>query len=193
MNILARLCVCIFAVLALAASPPAPNDNASIAGNTFHNAGAIRVNQAAGSGNVQANTAAVVGPNAKFRLSLVQTAGTTGSDVGHAAVAGFAFADAAGLLQVNQSAGAGNAQGNAALVRYGATPAELDDAALGAALPTQHTSPATRPSTGGNAVSNAPTAFSHAAGIVQINQSAGNGNSTANTLLLQVQQNAATH
>lgn len=165
---------------------PVQQNSAVIGGDTFHTTGILRVNQAAGNGIVQANVAAIVGRGDRVRITVVQSASGTGSATGSVSVADFAFANASGLVQLNQSAGDRNAQGNAAVIRFGALPSELNDSALGAAVPLQHTSSAPG-APGGNVVSMTRNAFSRSAGIVQINQSAGTGNSTANTLLFQVQ------
>lgn len=103
------------------------------------------------------------------------------AEIGRTSIDDFAFSGASGILQVNQSAGAGNAQAN--VVR-------VSDSALSAALPQQNVPPGTSSSAGSNAISVSKTAFSNAKGIVQINQVAGSTNRTANTFVLQLPVNA---
>ena len=101
------------------------NFSASISGNAFRNAsGLVSVNEASGTGNVQANQVAIalagLGGNVLSRNSLAQvtsggssgTGGTLPTSHDVASIKGDAFADANGLIQINQVAGRSNATAN---------------------------------------------------------------------------------
>ncbi|VVD90930.1 hypothetical protein [Pandoraea terrigena] len=153
--------------------------------------GAIGVNQAAGVNNAQANSAVIanggggvsVGASSTNQQALVTT--TTGA--ASAAIQGNAFSGTSGVTQVNQSSGAGNLQRNATVIVTGdaAGVASVSDTALSAAIakggPAGH----------GNlndlfrTASISGDAFRGASGVVQVNQSAGIGNVTANVFVLR--------
>src|SRR5689334_8904911 len=117
-----------------------PADSAVLAGRSFGTArGSVHVNEAAGNGNAQANVAAAVnGPALPLRRYTQQT-GATSAGGGRASIQDFAFSGASGLLQLNQTAGTGNAQGNAAILRTGVPASSMNDDALAAAIPVQQT------------------------------------------------------
>lgn len=151
--------------------------------------GSVLVNQAAGNGNVQANVAAIATGSALPLKRFTQQTAATSVGGGRAGIQDTAFSGAAGLLQINQSAGTGNAQGNAAVVRVGVPLDEMNDDALAAALPVQQTNTTSSRATGvTDSVTSSTGALAHSRGIVQVNQVAGAGNSTANGFLLQVQK-----
>lgn len=167
-----------------------PADSAVLAGRSFGTArGSVHVNEAAGNGNAQANVAAAVnGPALPLRRYTQQT-GATSAGGGRASIQDFAFSGASGLLQLNQTAGTGNAQGNAAILRTGVPASLMNDDALAAAIPVQQTNQNSVRATGvTDRASASGSAFAHSSGVVQINQAAGAGNSTANGFILQVQK-----
>ena len=165
-------------------SAPAGTDQAVIAGQSFGGvAGAIRLNQAAGNGNAQANVT-VISNGAGVKVRLIQQTGATGTVNGRASILG--FAGAVGAIQVNQSAGNGNAQGNLILLELGSGTSELDDGTLRSMVSVQQTGGYAGPH-GTNVAGASPGAFSKASGIVQVDQVAGTGNSTANSFHLQIQ------
>ncbi|MHB1529079.1 MAG: hypothetical protein ACYCXT_06600 [Acidiferrobacteraceae bacterium] len=102
------------------------NFTASISGNAFRNAsGLISVNEASGTDNAQANQVAIslagLGGSTLSTNSLAQvTPGGSGSSTGGATAPSHdiasikenAFADANGLIQINQVAGRSNATAN---------------------------------------------------------------------------------
>lgn len=101
------------------------NFSASISGNAFRNAsGLVSVNEVSGTGNTQTNDVAIslasVGGNALSGSSLSQVAsggshgngGPTPPDHDTASIKGDAFANANGLIQINQVAGRSNATAN---------------------------------------------------------------------------------
>ncbi|MHB8364329.1 MAG: hypothetical protein ACYDEK_07080 [Vulcanimicrobiaceae bacterium] len=167
-------------------SAPAGTDQAVIAGQSFDGVtGAIRLNQTAGNGNAQANLI-VITNGAGARVRLIQQTDATGTVNGRASILG--FAGAVGAIQVNQSAGNGNAQGNVILLELGCGASELNDGTLGSMVsePEQHTGGYAGPH-GTNVAGVSPGAFSKASGIIQVDQVAGTGNSTANSFHLQIQ------
>ncbi|ODP30672.1 hypothetical protein [Pandoraea sp. ISTKB] len=152
--------------------------------------GALGVNQAAGVNNAQANSALIAnggsvttGMSSTNQQALVTT--TTGA--ASAAIQGNAFSGTSGLTQVNQASGAGNLQRNATVIVTGDASgvASVSDTALSAAI-----------SKGGPAghhnlndqfrtASISSDAFRGASGVLQVNQSAGIGNVTANVFVLR--------
>ena len=104
--------------------------NAQIGGSAFSNSsGLIGINQASGAGNAQANIISIgIGLNAKAAADaeLAQTVtGVGASDSKNsnsnapkmATIEGNAFNGSRGVVQVNQSAGVGNATGNSFAMR----------------------------------------------------------------------------
>jgi len=167
-----------------------------IDGNALsHVRGRFAVNMTAGDSNVQANAAAVAldtqGGTAIGLVSGVQVTDPRQAglpDIATASIGGNAFAHSAGLISVNQSSGVGNAQANGAAFAMGFEEV-IAESVLSAT--TSNAVPAGA-GTGKShqAVSIADTAFDGAHGLVQVNQSAGSGNSTANNFALQVQLGA---
>ena len=168
-----------------------------IDGDALTNAsGLVRINLTAGDGNVQQNSAAAAHSkgfssatvNARQYTDMVTTDSAQTLSAG---INDQAFSDAQGIIQVNQSAGAGNAQFNGAAIAIAGVGAfafvELNDKQLmdqasptGSAAanndqPNQHIN-----------VSLAPGAFKNASGVIQINQAAGNNNSSANGFTMSV-------
>lgn len=168
--------------------------NARIDGHALaSSSGAVRVNQAAGDLNLQANLQAMaVGGFASAAGRVWQR---SENDVAtapvHASVAisDGALANASGMYAINQVAGSGNAQFNvvaAALAGYGIE--EADDAVMAAsgAMPAGGTpSPLDQPGTS-REVAVAATAMQGFRGVMQLNQVAGSANATGNTLEISV-------
>ena len=154
--------------------------------------GLVTVNQTAGDGNVQQNSAAlaeseghsVAAVNAAQALERVVP---TTDQLLTADIESGAFDDAQGIYLVNQSAGVGNSQFNGAALAVGGMSAlaivQLDDTRLqeqsvGSAAPVLPEEGGAQVSTGANL---APDAFAGARGLFLVNQAAGNNNATANT------------
>ena len=157
--------------------------------------GRVAINQAAGTGNVQANQAAIA--LAENGYAVFDIRGRQQALAGDrrrsasARIDGGAFADAGGVLSLNQAAGSGNAQLNLFAIGHGdAMPgadliAGLDDTALAAVAgdnPTEGAGsmPAVRSATID------PDAFRGSRGVVQVNQAAGVGNASINAIVLQL-------
>jgi hypothetical protein len=157
--------------------------------------GRFAVNMAAGDSNVQANAAAVaLGAQGSPAVGLVggtqvidlRQAGLP--DVSVAFIGNHAFAHSSGMISVNQTSGVGNAQANGAALALGFEEVVAESvlsATTSGAVPV-----GTEAGKGNQAVSIHDTAFDGARGLVQVNQSAGSGNSTANNFALQVQLGA---
>lgn len=179
---------------------PAPTevDRAHVGGDAVRGAsGRVAVNQAAGAGNAQANVAGIALTADGFGGVALQVrqavpAGERARDAS-ARIDGSAFHGGDGLFSVNQAAGAGNAQANLiAIGRGGASVvgidlaqgiAGLDDAALAAVA---------GDAPDGDTAGAAPLreaviaggALRETRGVMQVNQTAGVGNRSANTIVL---------
>jgi hypothetical protein len=160
-----------------------------------HVRGRFAVNMTAGDSNVQANAAAVaLGAEGGSAIGLVGGIQVTDPrqgnlpDLATASIGSNVFANSSGLISVNQSSGVGNAQANGAAFAMGFEEVVAESvlsAATSNAVPT-----GAGAGKGHQAVSINDTAFDGAHGLVQVNQSAGSGNSTANNFALQVQLSA---
>lgn len=157
--------------------------------------GRFAVNMAAGDSNVQANAASVAlgaqgGPTIGLTggLLLTDPRQATLPDVAVASIGDHVFANSSGLISVNQTSGVGNAQANGAAFALGFDEVVSEStlaAATSNAVPT-----GAGTSKSHQAASINDTAFQGARGLVQVNQSAGSGNSTANNFALQLQLGA---
>jgi hypothetical protein len=160
-----------------------------------HVHGRFAVNMTAGDSNVQANAAAVAlsakdGSSLGFVGGVQVTNPRQGNlpDLAIAIIGENAFANSSGLISVNQSSGVGNAQANGAAFALGFEEV-LAESVLSSE--TSNVVPIGAGAGRGNqAVSINDSAFDGAHGLVQVNQSAGSGNSTANNFALQVQLGA---
>jgi len=152
--------------------------------------GAVGVNQAAGVNNAQANSTVIsngggltAGSSSTNQQALVTT--TTGA--ASAAIQGNAFSGTSGVTQVNQASGVGNLQRNATVIVSGDASgvASVSDTALSAAIskggPTGHNNLNDQFRT----ASISGDAFRGVSGVLQVNQSAGIGNVTANVFVLR--------
>lgn len=157
--------------------------------------GIVTLNQTAGNGNVQQNSAALAESEGHSVAAVdaqqaLERARPELEQMLAADIQSGAFDDSFGIYLVNQSAGAGNSQFNGAAIAVGGVSAlaivQLDDTQLqeqsaGDAAPVL-------PHEGGAKVSAsanlAPDAFAGARGLFLVNQAAGNNNATANTFTL---------
>lgn len=156
--------------------------------------GRAAVNMAAGDSNIQSNAAAVAIGNAGSALvGIVQSAnagGQNGPGIATAAIGPGAFANASGLVSINQTSGTANAQANTAALGLGTGVEVVADSTLATTI--SNAGPALA-GTGGarlQGVSISDSAFEGARGLVQVNQSAGSGNATANNFALRIQAGA---
>lgn len=162
--------------------------------------GRFAVNIAAGDSNAQTNAAALAiglgdssvgayaGVIAATDARVVNHPGVAASAT--AVIAEHAFANAVGMVSVNQTSGAGNAQANTVALGVGFEVGVVAESSLAATAP--GVAPVGSPGAGPRlrGVSIADTAFAGSRGLVQVNQSAGSGNSTANNFALRVETGA---
>jgi hypothetical protein len=188
-----RVALLLVAALPLAA-PAQSRDTSRIEGSAAsHLDGVASVNVAAGAGNAQANLRAVGMADRGLAQTLaLQSTDATGADRSRAAqalITGAALSDARGVLGVNQAAGAANAQANLLAIGHAATLGfvqRVDNAALAAtAAPTAAGDAPLMPAPVREARIDAG-AIASPRGVVQINQTAGVGNASANAIVLQL-------
>jgi hypothetical protein len=194
----ASLCA-VAPVLAQQARPAPARDAATISDRAGQDlSGRAAINQAAGSGNTQANLAALaLSPGGLGLVGVQARQLPQGAAVRDASVRidRQALSGTRGLLSVNQAAGSGNAQlnlfalGNTDIAIQAAPAAALDDAALASVAGSHPTegagsTPRLRQAVIGD------DAFRGSQGVVQVNQTAGVGNASTNAIVLQLPRGA---
>jgi hypothetical protein len=150
--------------------------------------GAFAVNETAGINNAQVNQitvtngVAVGNDNASTQSATVAARVTSA----RASIEANAFSNSSGAVLVNQSAGAGNLQRNSTQLGTAALGVEtVSDGELSATAP-KNGSPGQSIGVHGVREANISSdAFKNVNGIVQINQTAGAGNATANSFVLR--------
>ncbi len=152
--------------------------------------GTIGVNMAAGDQNLQANSGALAigGTSAAFTDTgqIVGPGAFTLPDRSATVIGGSAFQDATGWIGINQAAGASNAQSNSIGVAIGAGE-ELSGERLAQVVASpKELGPSAGESRRKLVIGE--DAFRGAEGVVQVNQSAGNGNATSNHFGLTVER-----
>ena len=151
--------------------------------------GALAVNIAAGVDNVQTNQAAVLyGSGIAVVTGQQQTTRGAPTRIGTASatIGSGAFSNTIGVIAVNQAAGANNLQRNS--VSVGGLPVGAEAVTDGDLSATTARNGGIRGHAGsGHALeaSIANDAFKGATGVVQVNQTAGAGNATANSFVLR--------
>jgi len=185
----------LFTLLSASALADGVANNAVISGSGSTYRGSLAVNQAAGDSQQQANARAIANANAARQgtadaatpiQQLIDQLPPTQAGSASARIEGAAFSNGQGVLGINQSAGSSNQQINAFRLANGLAEG-LDDATLSQ----QNVVPATlseviEPSGGARIVNTDDRAFSNSQGVVQLNQSAGVGNSSINSLGIRV-------
>ena len=150
--------------------------------------GALTVNEAAGLNNVQANQLTITDGSAVGNLNLnsQRASGAAVVTTARAGIGAQAFSNASGAVMVNQAAGAGNIQSNSAQLGTAAIGAEaVPDTVLSAAAATNGGRGHSAEAHGIREASIGNAAFANATGLVQVNQTAGAGNVTANSFVLR--------
>jgi hypothetical protein len=150
--------------------------------------GALAVNETAGVNNAQANQLTITtgGAVANDNVSLQSAAVAAKVTGARATIEGNAFSSTSGAVMLNQSAGAGNLQHNSVQLGTGAPGVETVAAGVLSATVSRNGGPGQ--SIGVQSVREAnisSDAFKNVSGIVQINQTAGAGNATANSFVLR--------
>lgn len=150
------------------------------------------VNMAAGDANAQQNAAAIaLSPNGNASIGLftqqnLHQNSSTSPGLSVSGIGGNAFTNTMGALSINQTSGTGNAQVNGMAIGIGLdvdvmSENMLSNMSTGAGLA------AREPDDGTRSATIADSAFTGSRGLVQVNQSAGSGNSTANNFVLQIE------
>lgn len=151
------------------------------------------VNMAAGDANAQINAAAIaLSPNgvANVDLNTKQNLHQNSRPVpgiSESGIAGNAFTNSIGALSINQTSGTGNAQINGMAIGIGQdvnvmSESMLSNMSTGAGLAAHH-----EPDEGTRSATISDSAFTGSRGLVQVNQSAGSGNRTANNFVIQLE------
>lgn len=155
--------------------------------------GRIAINQSAGSGNAQANLAAIALSDAGDTLAVIgatQRVAPALRDLraARAEIAGGAFSGVSGVLSLNQAAGGGNRQLNLLAIGQGAgvDVATADDAALAGTTGDAVAGTAPVVAQADRRASIAVGALRGGQGLVQVNQTAGVGNTSTNAIVLQL-------
>lgn len=176
-------------------APPGYVASSVIEGHAFEQArGAIAVNQATGDANAQTNAAAIAltpAGVAAVQASQYSAPGqATAPDVASVRLGGQAFGQAQGLIAINQTSGTGNTQFNGAAIAIGQIPVAYSEVALDDLADTSAVTELPQGGEGLPARSLSAQveagALGQARGVVQLNQSAGVGNATANHFALRV-------
>lgn len=166
-------------------------NNSMIDGNALSGArGRNVVNMAAGEANAQQNAAAIaLNPNGVANVGLfsqqnLHQNSSTVPGLSVSGIGGNAFTNTVGALSINQTSGSGNAQVNGMAIGIGLdvnvmSESMLSNMSTGAGLA------AREPDGGTRSATIADSAFTGSRGLVQVNQSAGSGNSTANHFVLE--------
>lgn len=183
------LIIAMFCSASTFAQSPVIN-NADIDGSGTQYQGNLSVNQAAGDLQQQANARAIaVGHGASATTQIRQRLHTVVDPRidARSSIQGDSFSHGNGVLGVNQSAGTSNQQANALRISIGTQPQSIDDSVLRQQNVTLITnSDPTDSAPGYRQVATSDQAFTGSRGVIQLNQSAGVGNRTANTLSVRV-------
>ncbi|MGF6755353.1 hypothetical protein [Paraburkholderia sp. GAS42] len=150
--------------------------------------GAIAMNETAGLDNVQANQLTITTGGAVANDNASAQSSTVAAKVkaARASIEGNAFSSTSGAVMLNQSAGAGNLQQNS--VQLGTAALGVETVADGVLSAAAAKNGGSGQSIGVQSVREANIsgeAFKNVSGIVQINQTAGAGNATANSFVLR--------
>jgi hypothetical protein len=150
--------------------------------------GAITVNQAAGLNNAQNNQLTITNGDAVGNDNASAQSASARARVpsARASIQGNAFSNSSGAVMVNQSAGAGNLQRNS--VQLGTAAPGVETVSDGVLSATAANNGSQGQTVGVQTVREATIsadAFRNVTGIVQINQTAGAGNATANSFVLR--------
>lgn len=153
--------------------------------------GNFSLNQAAGLSHQQINSRVIsAGDRANSTSTISQTLDrvpvNTASAQIHSRIEGASFSQGNGVLGINQSAGIGNQHINAFRITLGAVPESLDDSVLSQNVTRPSISGIAVPKNGERSVAISDDAFAGSRGVVQLNQSAGIGNTSANNLSIRV-------
>lgn len=155
--------------------------------------GSIAINQAAGDANQQLNAGAItINPTgaASAHINSRQRTATGQATIPNISIARIgdnAFANASGVISINQISGTGNAQANGFAFAFGLEGELLTEGVLAQTISNPTNGPALQQQTDINTrlLDVEATAFDNSHGIVQLNQSVGTGNATSNNFALR--------
>lgn len=148
------------------------------------------VNMATGDANSQLNAAAIaIGTNGSANMLTQQRNNqnlSSSPSLSTSRISGHAFTNSVGSLSINQTSGLANTQMNGVVIGIGKNINLMSESMLsstnsGVGLAT------TEPDTGIRSATISDSAFTGSRGLVQVNQSAGSGNNTANNFVLQIE------
>ncbi len=167
-------------------APPSLPDTTVIGGQAFSNGrGIAAINQAAGFGNMQANSDAISTGPSHATVTQSNVRPPLPSVAGGALILGHAFAGFAGIVNLNQASGNNNSEANMVTIDRNWTP--LTAAQLGAvSLPIHRTAAPPAGSAQSGQILDGPAVFAGARGVVQATQVVGTGNQVANSLAMNV-------
>ena len=153
--------------------------------------GNFSLNQAAGLSHQQINSRVIsvddrADSPSTLKQSLEIVPGSATGAQAHARIEGASFSQGNGVLGINQSAGIGNQHINAFRITLGVAPESLDDSVLSQNVTRPPVSGIAVPKNGERSVAISDDAFAGSRGVVQLNQSAGIGNASANNLSIRV-------
>ncbi|WP_322054148.1 hypothetical protein [Paraburkholderia bannensis] len=151
--------------------------------------GAVAVNEAAGLNNAQGNQLTISSGGSVANVNLDDQSTSSRAKLANATaiIGSGAFSNTSGAMMVNQAAGVGNIQRNSAQIGTGAFGvAMLSDGEL-SAVTAQNGNKASQAGQAGGIreVRIDGATFRNATGLVQVNQTAGAGNATANSFVLR--------
>jgi hypothetical protein len=184
-------CVAISAAPSLAQAQPmnVVTGDATISSGALAGAkGVLTVNEAAGLNNAQTNQAAIgEAPIGAAETSSAQSAFARARvPRAQASIESGALSNISGAAMVNQAAGVANLQRNSVVIGAAAIGVEsVSDSVLSAASPKQGRVDVSAMAQGERAVRIGSDVLKNASGIAQINQTAGAGNTTANSFVLR--------
>ncbi|MGN6318057.1 hypothetical protein [Trinickia sp.] len=186
-------CVAISAAPTLADAQTRPTSivtgDATISSGALAGAkGVLTVNEAAGLNNAQTNQAAIgEAPIGVAESSSAQSAFARARvPSAQASIESGALSNVSGAAMVNQAAGVANLQRNSVVIGAAAIGVEsVSDSVLSAASPKQGRVDVSAMAQGERAVRIGSDVLKNASGIAQINQTAGAGNTTANSFVLR--------
>jgi hypothetical protein len=171
------------------------SDNLSISGDALAGSeGRIGVNAAAGQFNEQVNSGAIANGDAAFATNIVQQHidgnSASYSDAQSASITGTAFSNSQGAIAVNGAAGTENQQANLAAIGIGIDgPVATLDMLSQTRSSQEPAGYQNEPQTTTHAEIG-PDAFAGSVGLVQVNLTAGEGNSSANLFALSITEGA---
>lgn len=187
----AALLACLYAITSsVFAEPVTVYDQANISASGHHSQGVLSINQAAGDLHQQSNVRVIQQNTASAAIAPVtQVQQVNQNTLGHAprqasAQISASFTRSHGVLGVNQSAGAANQQSNLFVLQCAEN--ALNDHELAGISTASQVNQTTAPNDGNYSVAIDEQSFAQSRGVVQLNQSAGIGNRSANAIRLRV-------